>query len=144
MVEAYFWPLAMSYEPNYSIARRLVGKLIACISLLDDTYDAYATIEELELFTRAIQRLISILSCHSHSPSPVIFFSFNSFWPYLCFCLNFRWDISLIQSLPECMKVVFNTIVGLWDEIEMSLVESGKSYLVVEYIKPAVGFLFLY
>lgn len=56
VVEAYFWPLAMSYEPKYSTGRRILGKLIACISLLDDTYDAYGTVEELELFTQAIQR----------------------------------------------------------------------------------------
>jgi hypothetical protein len=59
--------------------------------------------------------------------------------------LNFRWDFSLIQSLPECMKVVFKTVVELWDEIEMILVETGKSNLVVEYIKQAVClFQFLY
>lgn len=58
VVEAYFWSLGMSYEPEYSTARKIVGKLIACISLLDDTYDAYGTVEELELFTQAIQRLL--------------------------------------------------------------------------------------
>lgn len=58
MVEAYFWPLAMSYVPKDSIARKIVAKLISVISLVDDTYDAYGTVEELELFTQAIQRLI--------------------------------------------------------------------------------------
>jgi hypothetical protein len=48
----------MSYEPKYSFSRKMVGKLVVCISLLDDTYDAYGTIEELELFTQAIQRSI--------------------------------------------------------------------------------------
>ncbi|PNY15989.1 (-)-germacrene D synthase-like protein [Trifolium pratense] len=103
VVEAYFWPLAMSYEPKYSFSRKMVGKLVTCISLLDDTYDAYGTVEELEIFTQAIE----------------------------------RWDFSLIQSLPECMKVVFKTVVELWDEIEMMLIENGKSNLVLQYIKQA-------
>ena len=60
MAESYFWPLAMSYEPKYSTARKIVGKLVACVCLLDDTYDAYGTIEELELFTEAMQRLIRV------------------------------------------------------------------------------------
>jgi hypothetical protein len=60
VVEAYFWPFTMSYEPRNSTARKLGSKLTLCISLLDDTYDAFATVEELELFTQAIQRLISI------------------------------------------------------------------------------------
>jgi (-)-germacrene D synthase len=58
VVEAYFWPLAMSYEPKYAISRKIGGKLVVCISLLDDTYDAFGTVEELELFTQAIQRFI--------------------------------------------------------------------------------------
>ena len=58
VVEAYFWPLATSYEPKYSTARMIVGKLMGCMSLLDDTYDAYGIIEELELLTEAIMRLI--------------------------------------------------------------------------------------
>jgi len=48
----------MSYEPKYTTSRKIGGKLAVCISLLDDTYDAYGTVEELELFTQAIQRLI--------------------------------------------------------------------------------------
>lgn len=57
--------------------------------------------------------------------------------------MNFRWDFNLIQSLPECMKVVFKTVVGLWVEIEMILVENGKSNFVLPYIKHAVSFRFL-
>jgi len=60
VVEGYLWPMAMSYEAEYSIARKMESKLIGCISILDDTYDAYGTIEELELFTQAIERFISI------------------------------------------------------------------------------------
>ena len=33
-------------------------KVIAILSIIDDTYDAYGTIEELELFTEAIDRLV--------------------------------------------------------------------------------------
>ncbi|RDX75093.1 (-)-germacrene D synthase, partial [Mucuna pruriens] len=105
VVEGYLWPLAMSYEPEHSAARKMESKLIGCISLLDDTYDAYGTIEELELLTQAIQ----------------------------------RWDISFIQSLPESMKVVFNAIVELWDEIKLTTVESEKSSMVVQIVKQAFG-----
>jgi len=37
------------------------------------------------------------------------------------------------------MKVVFNTIVELWDEIEMILVETERSNLVLQHIKEEVG-----
>ncbi|XP_028761757.1 (-)-germacrene D synthase-like [Neltuma alba] len=56
VVEAYFWPLGVYYEPQYIIGRTIVGKLIAVTSAVDDTYDAYGTLEELELFTEAVRR----------------------------------------------------------------------------------------
>ncbi|XP_057458988.1 (-)-germacrene D synthase-like [Lotus japonicus] len=103
VVEVYFWPFTMSYEAKYSTSRRIVAKLIACVTLLDDTYDAYGTIEELELFTQALQ----------------------------------RWDISVIQSLPECIKVVFTATVELWDDIETTTAVDGKLGWVLPYIKQA-------
>ncbi|XP_020963799.1 sesquiterpene synthase [Arachis ipaensis] len=58
VVETFFWPLTMSSEPKYSTWRLILGKLLACICLLDDTYDAFGTFEELQLLTEAIKRLI--------------------------------------------------------------------------------------
>ncbi|TKY49011.1 terpene synthase 2 [Spatholobus suberectus] len=56
LVEAYLWSLAMSYRAEDSNGRMFVGKLAAVVCLLDDTYDAYGTVQELELFTEAIHR----------------------------------------------------------------------------------------
>ena len=56
MVECYFWALGVYYEPQYSRARVVLSKSVAIASVIDDTYDAYGTIEELEVFTEAIQR----------------------------------------------------------------------------------------
>jgi len=43
------------FEPQYS--RWITTKLAALGTIIDDIYDAYGTIEELELFTNAIDRL---------------------------------------------------------------------------------------
>ncbi|PIN05647.1 Vetispiradiene synthase [Handroanthus impetiginosus] len=56
VVECYFWSLGMYFEPQYSRARVMLAKTIAMISMIDDTYDSYGTIEELEIFTQAIER----------------------------------------------------------------------------------------
>ncbi|KAK4269226.1 hypothetical protein QN277_022412 [Acacia crassicarpa] len=56
VVESYFWPLGVYYEPQYISGRTIVGKLVAVTCAVDDTYDAYGTLEELELFTEAIRR----------------------------------------------------------------------------------------
>nr|ARE72250.1 terpene synthase [Cannabis sativa] len=56
MVELYFWILGVYYEPKYSRARKLLTKVIALTSITDDIYDAYGTIDELQLLTKAMQR----------------------------------------------------------------------------------------
>ncbi|KAJ4969146.1 hypothetical protein NE237_015847 [Protea cynaroides] len=56
LVESYFWAVAMYYEPHYALARKFLTKLIKLLSIIDDTYDVYGTLEELLLFTDAIKR----------------------------------------------------------------------------------------
>ncbi|XP_058735287.1 (-)-germacrene D synthase-like isoform X2 [Vicia villosa] len=56
IVEAYFWTLGVYFESQYSVGRRIMTKVFSLTSLIDDIYDVYGTIEELQLFTHAIQR----------------------------------------------------------------------------------------
>ncbi|XP_028807764.1 (-)-germacrene D synthase-like [Neltuma alba] len=56
IVELCFWILTVYFEPQYSKARSIMTKVIALLSIIDDTFDAYGTIDELELLNEAIQR----------------------------------------------------------------------------------------
>ncbi|KAJ4841013.1 hypothetical protein Tsubulata_034617 [Turnera subulata] len=56
IVEAYFWANAFLSEPQYELSRIMLAKYIAMISVVDDTYDAYAKFEELIHFTQAMER----------------------------------------------------------------------------------------
>ncbi|XP_049350985.1 sesquiterpene synthase 31 [Solanum verrucosum] len=55
-VECYFWTMGVYAEPQYSQARVILAKTIAMISIVDDTFDAYGVVKELEVYTDAIQR----------------------------------------------------------------------------------------
>nr|XP_023909266.1 (-)-germacrene D synthase-like [Quercus suber] len=57
VIEFYFWILGVFFEPEYFHARRILTKVIAMTSTIDDIYDVYGTFEEIELFTEAIERL---------------------------------------------------------------------------------------
>jgi hypothetical protein len=57
VVECCFWVMTVYFEPQYCQARKMMAKVISILSYIDDTYDAYGTIDELELFTKAIERL---------------------------------------------------------------------------------------
>ncbi|KAI7751984.1 hypothetical protein M8C21_015336 [Ambrosia artemisiifolia] len=56
LVECYFWALCVYFEPKYSQARIFLAKVFSVATIVDDTYDAYGTYEELKIFTEAIQR----------------------------------------------------------------------------------------
>ncbi|CAI9756932.1 unnamed protein product [Fraxinus pennsylvanica] len=54
--ECYFWILGVYFEPRYCLARKILTKLIAFVSIIDDIYDVYGTIDEVTLFTDAFDR----------------------------------------------------------------------------------------
>ncbi|CAK9142772.1 unnamed protein product [Ilex paraguariensis] len=56
LVECYFWILEVYFEPQYSISRKILTKVIYMTSIVDDIYDVWGTLEELVLFTDAIER----------------------------------------------------------------------------------------
>nr|QNC49788.1 terpene synthase 5 [Leucophyllum frutescens] len=56
LVECYFWTLGIYFEPQYQLARKILSKIIILASTIDDIYDVYGTLHELQLFTDAIQR----------------------------------------------------------------------------------------
>ena len=56
-MECYFWVLGVWFEPQYLLARRVLTKVMATTSIVDDVKDVYGTFDELELFTEAIERL---------------------------------------------------------------------------------------
>ncbi|XP_010480293.1 PREDICTED: alpha-humulene/(-)-(E)-beta-caryophyllene synthase-like [Camelina sativa] len=55
-VEGYLWAVGAHFEPRYSQARIKFAIFINLLTLFDDTYDAFGTIEELESFTDAMLR----------------------------------------------------------------------------------------
>ncbi|KAI7755456.1 hypothetical protein M8C21_006430 [Ambrosia artemisiifolia] len=100
IIEGYHGLLAVSFEPQHSCSRIFLTKACACILLLDDTYDNYATYEELEIFTKAIQ----------------------------------RWSISSLDMLPEYMKLIYQELVNIHQEMEELLEKDGKAYQI-HYVK---------
>ncbi|CDP18842.1 unnamed protein product [Coffea canephora] len=56
IVECYFWAVGTYYEPQYSLARMTLTKATVFAGMIDDTYDAYGTLDELKIFTEAVER----------------------------------------------------------------------------------------
>ncbi|RWV89760.1 hypothetical protein GW17_00048085, partial [Ensete ventricosum] len=56
LVENYFWTLGWVFEPQFGRCRELHTKANCFIVTIDDVYDIYGTMDELELFTDAVAR----------------------------------------------------------------------------------------
>lgn len=56
MVEMHFWMLGVLFEPQHSYGRIMLTKFFTFISIFDDIYDSYSTIEESKLLTVAMER----------------------------------------------------------------------------------------
>uniref|UniRef100_M4C949 Uncharacterized protein n=1 Tax=Brassica campestris TaxID=3711 RepID=M4C949_BRACM len=55
IVENYFWTTGQIQEPQFGNVRRIITKVNALLTTIDDIYDIYGTLEELQLFTAAFE-----------------------------------------------------------------------------------------
>ncbi|KAK1430035.1 hypothetical protein QVD17_12497 [Tagetes erecta] len=56
LVEHFMWSLGFSYQPQFSLGRRILTMVNSLITSIDDVYDVYGTLEELEQFTDIVDR----------------------------------------------------------------------------------------
>ncbi|TXG47445.1 hypothetical protein EZV62_026739 [Acer yangbiense] len=104
VIESFVTGLGLVSDPKQSSYRKWFAKAIALVIVIDDIYDVYGSLEELQHFTNAVDWLVFILLL-------------------LFFCERVdRWDSKEIQHLPEYMKIFFqalhDTINEMADEIQ--------------------------
>ncbi|KAJ9554888.1 hypothetical protein OSB04_009502 [Centaurea solstitialis] len=51
LVENFLWTVGISYLPEFSLGRKTLTKVNAIITTMDDVYDVYGTLNELQKFT---------------------------------------------------------------------------------------------
>ncbi|NP_001310649.1 alpha-farnesene synthase [Ricinus communis] len=56
LVESFLCTVGLVFEPQYSSFRRWLTKVVIMILVIDDVYDIYGSLEELQHFTNAINR----------------------------------------------------------------------------------------
>ncbi|PIN23179.1 (+)-gamma-cadinene synthase [Handroanthus impetiginosus] len=56
LIESFLWGISFHFEPQYSQVRMAVAKSVNLVTIIDDTYDNYATLEEAQLFSEILER----------------------------------------------------------------------------------------
>ncbi|KAG7944364.1 hypothetical protein I3843_15G097200 [Carya illinoinensis] len=56
VVENFLWAVGLLFQPQFGYERRMLTKLGALLTVIDDVYDVYGTLEELKLFTDVVER----------------------------------------------------------------------------------------
>ncbi|XP_038900957.1 terpene synthase 10-like [Benincasa hispida] len=56
LMENFYWTIGIGFEAELTYFRRMGTKIVSLITMIDDVYDVYGTLEELKLFTNAIER----------------------------------------------------------------------------------------
>ncbi|KAG6390799.1 hypothetical protein SASPL_148544 [Salvia splendens] len=55
IVECYFWAVALFEPHQYEYHRKMAAIIITFVTIIDDVYDVYGTLNELQLFTDTIR-----------------------------------------------------------------------------------------
>ncbi|XP_039016299.1 terpene synthase 10-like [Hibiscus syriacus] len=56
LMENFLWTVGVIFDPQFGNIRRTSTKVNALITTIDDVYDVYGTLDELEIFTQAVER----------------------------------------------------------------------------------------
>ncbi|KAL1194647.1 Terpenoid synthase 3 [Cardamine amara subsp. amara] len=56
ITESYFSSVGVIYEPEFAYHRQMLTKVFMLITTIDDIYDIYGTLEELQLFTNIVEK----------------------------------------------------------------------------------------
>ncbi|GAV79948.1 Terpene_synth domain-containing protein/Terpene_synth_C domain-containing protein [Cephalotus follicularis] len=56
LVENYLWAMGIVFEPHFYKCRIALTKLVCILTAIDDMYDVYGSLDELELYTDAVTR----------------------------------------------------------------------------------------
>ena len=66
IVENFLWTVGEKFEPQFGNFRRMSTMVNALITAVDDVYDVYGTLDELEIFTDAVERLLLFIVIYIH------------------------------------------------------------------------------
>ncbi|XP_023748868.1 alpha-farnesene synthase isoform X1 [Lactuca sativa] len=117
VVESYLWSVGVAFEPQYGYLRKCLTKVINLVLIIDDVYDVFGTLDELETFTHIIERWAT--EGTERLPEP------------MKFCLNILYDtVDEISNelLSEKGYMVKTYLQNAWKDFCKGLLAEARWY----------------
>jgi (-)-alpha-terpineol synthase len=57
-MENFLWTVGVIFQTQFGYCRKMLTKINALITTIDDVYDVYGTLNELKLFTDVVERFV--------------------------------------------------------------------------------------
>ncbi|XWS09881.1 hypothetical protein CRYUN_Cryun39dG0027700 [Craigia yunnanensis] len=143
LVEGYFWILGVYFEPRYSLARKMVTKVIAMTSIIDDIHDAYGTLEELELFSSAIERWD--ISCMDQLPDymQLIYKALLDVYEEMEKVMSKEGNLYRVQHAKEAMKRQVQAYFGEAKWLHENYIPTLEEYMSIAVKSSGYGMLLM-
>lgn len=71
MVESFMYAGGVAFEPQYGSLRKWLSKVIKLVLIIDDICDVYGSLDELECFSKAVDRFEHYYYLYIHSEKPM-------------------------------------------------------------------------
>ncbi|KAK3404570.1 hypothetical protein EUGRSUZ_K00879 [Eucalyptus grandis] len=115
LMECFFWAAGVADEPTLANCRKRLTKVTSLITIIDDVYDVYGTLDELELFTDAVRRWD--INAVDDLPG----------YMKLCFLVLFN-SVNEIayDTLKETGKIVIPYLAKSWYDLCKSFLQEAK------------------
>ncbi|GAY65200.1 hypothetical protein CUMW_239360 [Citrus unshiu] len=108
LVASFVWSLGIVFEPQFAYCRRILTITFALISVIDDIYDAYGTLDELELFVDAVERVFGKLMwginyALNHLPDymKICFLALYNLVNEFTYYVLKQWDFDILRSIKN-------------------------------------------
>ena len=138
LIESFDWAVGVAFEPQCSDCRKSVAKMFSFVTIIDDIYDVYGTLDELELFTDAVERFVLRKELPSHQFGLFCCHDANRFIFLLISCC-LRRDVHSINDLPDYMKLCFLALCNTINEIAYENLKE-KEVNILPYLTKAVWY----
>ncbi|XP_073313339.1 (-)-alpha-terpineol synthase-like [Primulina huaijiensis] len=130
LVESFIWSIGITFEPLFGYCRKMIAKLLVLGTMIDDIYDVYGTLDELELFTLAVDRWDINALDHLPDYMKICFFAlFN-------FVNQHSYDVLKTQgfNIVSCLKEVWANLCKAY-MVEAKWISSGYTPTIHEFLE---------